>query len=151
MKILIIHGANLGILGKREPEIYGTLTLDEINGILMSEFPNVEFEFFNSNFEGEIVNKLNSLIDSDFDGVVINPGAFTHYSYAIRDAISALKIPVVEVHLSNIYARAQSGETFRQISVIAPVCKGYIAGFGHLSYILGVEAILKLIEKQKAK
>lgn len=143
MKILVIHGANLGILGKREPEIYGLLSIDEINKILMESFKGVEFEFFQSNIEGEIVNKLNSLIDSDFDGVVINPGAFTHYSFAIRDAISALKIPVVEVHLSNLYSRGEI-EGFRQKSVIAPVCKGYIAGFGYLSYILGVEAILKL-------
>ncbi len=149
MKILIIHGANLNILGKREPEIYGTLTLDEINEILKNEFPDVEFEFFQSNFEGEIVNRLNSLIDSDFDGVVINPGAFTHYSYAIRDAISSLKIPVVEVHLSNIQSRAERGEGFRAKSVISAVCKGYIAGFGYLSYILGVEAIVKTMQIKK--
>lgn len=146
MKILVINGANLNILGKREPEIYGQISLSDINKMLMDKFPDVKFEFFQSNFEGEIVNKLNSLIDSDFDGVLINPGAFTHYSYAIRDAISALKIPVVEVHLSNIYARSERGERFRQTSVIAPVCRGYIAGFGYLSYILGVEAILKLNE-----
>ncbi len=144
MKILVINGANLGILEKREPEIYGGISLSEINQILRDEFPGVEFEFFQSNFEGEIVNKLNSIIDSDFDGVVINPGAFTHYSYAIRDAISALKIPVVEVHLSNIYSRAERGEGFRRNSVIAPVCRGYVAGFGYLSYILGVEAIVRL-------
>ncbi len=144
MKILVINGANLGILGKREPEIYGGISLSEINQILRDEFPGVEFEFFQSNFEGEIVSKLNSIIDSDFDGVVINPGAFTHYSYAIRDAISALKIPVVEVHLSNIYSRAEQGEEFRRNSVTAPVCRGYVAGFGYLSYILGVEAILRL-------
>jgi len=140
MKILVIHGANLNLLGKREPEIYGNMTLEQINQTLIKEFPNVEFEFFQSNHEGEIVDKLNSIVDSDFNGVVINPGAFTHYSYAIRDAVLALKIPVVEVHLSNIYAR----EEFRRHSVIAPVCKGHIAGFGHLSYILGVESIVKL-------
>jgi 3-dehydroquinate dehydratase-2 len=149
MKILVINGANLGILGKREPEIYGSITLSEISQILRNEFPEVEFEFFQSNFEGEIVNKLNSIIDSDFDGVVINPGAFTHYSYAIRDAISALKIPVVEVHLSNIYSRAERGEEFRRNSVTAAVCRGYIAGFGYLSYILGIEAILRLNENSK--
>lgn len=149
MKILVINGANLSILGKREPEVYGKMSLSEINQILRDNFPDVEFEFFQSNFEGEIVDKLNSIVDSDFDGVVINPGAFTHYSYAIRDAISALKIPVVEVHLSNIYARAERGEEFRRKSVIAPVCKGYIAGFGYLSYILGVEAILKLRDKRR--
>lgn len=146
MKILVIHGPNLAILGKREPEIYGTLALEEINKTLMENFQDVKFEFFQSDIEGEIVSKLNSIIESDFDGVVINPGAFTHYSYAIRDAISALKIPVVEVHLSNLYARGER-EKFRQKSVIAPVCNGYIAGFGHLSYILGVEAILKLTKK----
>lgn len=149
MKILVINGANLGILGKREPEIYGNVSLSEINQILKDEFPGVEFEFFQSNFEGEIVSKLNSIIDSDFDGVIINPGAFTHYSYAIRDAISALKIPVVEVHLSNAYLRAERGEKFRRNSVTASVCKGYIAGFGYLSYILGVEAILRLNENSK--
>ncbi|CUU07691.1 3-dehydroquinate dehydratase [Candidatus Thermokryptus mobilis] len=145
MKILVIHGANLNLLGKREPEIYGNMTLEQINQTLIKEFPNVEFEFFQSNHEGEIVDKLNSIVDSDFNGVVINPGAFTHYSYAIRDAVLALKIPVVEVHLSNIYAR----EEFRRHSVIAPVCKGHIAGFGHLSYILGVESIVKLKEPER--
>jgi 3-dehydroquinate dehydratase-2 len=145
MKILVIHGPNLNLLGKREPTIYGEVTLEQVNQILISEFPDVEFEFFQSNHEGEIIDKLNSIVESDFDGVVINPGAFTHYSYAIRDAISALKIPVVEVHLSNIYAR----EDFRRHSVIAPVCRGHIAGFGYLSYILGVESIVKLKEPER--
>lgn len=148
MKILVIHGPNLAVLGKRETEIYGTLALDEINRILTENFKNVKFEFFQSNIEGEIVDKLNSIIDSDFNGVIINPGALTHYSYAIRDAVSALKIPVVEVHLSNLYKRGEK-ESFRKKSVVAPACVGYIAGFGHLSYILGVEAILKLLEEKK--
>jgi 3-dehydroquinate dehydratase-2 len=127
MKILVIHGPNLNLLGKREPTIYGEVTLEQVNQILISEFPDVEFEFFQSNHEGEIIDKLNSIVESDFDGVVINPGAFTHYSYAIRDAISALKIPVVEVHLSNIYAR----EDFRRHSVIAPVA-------GDILQVLGI-------------
>ena len=142
MRILIINGANLGVLGFREPEKYGSMKLDELNKKITENFPDVEFEFFQSNSEGEIVDRLNSvLINKNFDGIIINPGAFTHYSYAIRDAIEALDVPVVEVHMTNIYSR----EEFRRKSVIAPVCRGHIAGFGYLSYILGVEAILKII------
>jgi len=143
-RILIINGPNLNLLGTREPAMYGERTLSEINKSLQKKFPDVEFEFFQSNVEGEIINKLHSTLDNQYDGILINPGAYTHYSYAIRDAIAAIKIPVVEVHLSNIHAR----EEFRQRSIIAPVCVGQIAGFGEVSYMLGVMALL---EHQKPK
>jgi 3-dehydroquinate dehydratase-2 len=140
VKVLIINGPNLNLLGFREPEHYGRETLAEINRRIVDSFPQIQFEFFQSNHEGDIVDKLNSVVDSDYDGVIINPGAFTHYSYAIRDAVSILNVPVIEVHLSNIYSR----EDFRHRSVIAPVCAGHIAGFGYLSYILAVEALLQI-------
>lgn len=134
MKFLIVNGPNLNLLGIREPEVYGSQGLSDLEHQLASTFPECEFKFFQSNVEGEIVNALHTAVDGDYDGVVINPGAYTHYSYAIRDAVSALKIPVVEVHLSNTFAR----EEFRKHSVIAPVCKGIIIGFGITSYELAI-------------
>ena len=139
MRILIINGPNLDILGKREPEIYGTTTLWDIENRLKEKFPKVKLEFFQSNSEGLIVDALHKGLDGVTDGVVLNPGAFTHYSYAIRDAVAALKIPVIEVHLSNVHAR----EEFRRKSVIAPVCKGVIAGFGPRGYELAIKYILR--------
>jgi 3-dehydroquinate dehydratase II len=139
MRILIINGPNLDILGKREPAIYGTLTLRDIENRLKEKFPNVKFEFYQSNSEGPIIDALHIALDSVPDGVILNPGAFTHYSYAIRDAVAALKIPIIEVHLSNVQAR----EEFRRESVIAPACKGVIAGFGARVYDLAVEYILE--------
>jgi 3-dehydroquinate dehydratase-2 len=139
MRILIINGPNLDILGKRESEIYGTMTLWDIENRLKEKFPNVKLEFYQSNSEGPIIDTLHKGLDGVTDGVVLNPGAFTHYSYAIRDAVAALKIPVIEVHLSNVHAR----EEFRRKSVIAPVCKGVIAGFGARGYELAVEFILE--------
>jgi 3-dehydroquinate dehydratase II len=139
MRILIINGPNLDILGKREPEIYGTLTLWDIENRLKKKFPKVKLEFYQSNNEGALIDALHKVLDSSIDGVVLNPGAFTHYSYAIRDAVAALKIPVVELHLSNVHAR----EEFRRESVIAPVCTGVIAGLGARGYELAVEFILE--------
>lgn len=139
MKVLIIHGPNLNILEKREPSIYGGKSLDEINGLIMAKARelDIEVEIFQSNFEGEIVEKIQSSMNSNIDGIIINPAAFTHYSIAIRDAIEVLDIPVIEVHLSNIYRR----EEFRAKSVIAPVCLGQITGLGIYSYLIAMEAI----------
>lgn len=138
-RILVIHGPNLNLLGTRERETYGQETLEEVNRHIASQFKNIEIEFFQSNSEGEIIDAIQRA-EKDFDGIVINPGGLTHYSIAIRDAIAAVKMPVVEVHLSNIYSR----EEFRHRSVIAPVCKGQISGFGKESYVLGVQALLRI-------
>jgi 3-dehydroquinate dehydratase-2 len=140
-KILIIHGPNLNLLGEREPEQYGSVTMEQINGDLkkLAAELGVEIETFQSNIEGEIVNAVQNA-RGKFFAIVLNPGGYTHYSVAIRDAISAVKIPTIEVHLSNIYSR----EEFRQKSVIAPVCAGQIAGFGAESYLLGLRAAASL-------
>lgn len=137
MKILVLNGPNLNLLGEREPGIYGELSLDKINSDIekRADELGVQCIFSQSNHEGEIIDRLHSA-RKGCDAVILNAGAYTHYSYAIRDAIAAIKIPVIEVHLSNIHAR----EEFRHTSVIAPVCKGSIAGFGKLSYILALEA-----------
>ena len=139
MKILVINGPNLNLLGRREKEIYGDVTLDEINETLKRRFPKINFHFFQSNTEGEIIDELHTAIDSDYEGVIINPGAYTHYSYAIRDAVAAVTCPVIEVHISNIHKR----EEFRSRSVIAAACAGQIVGFGALSYVLAVDALLQ--------
>lgn len=140
MKILILHGPNLNLLGQREPGIYGTLSLDGINERLgtIAETLGVEIETLQSNHEGALIDALHT---TDASAVVLNAGAFTHYSYALRDAIAAIAKPVVEVHLSNVYARP---EAWRHTSVIAPVCKGAILGFGVLSYELGLHAAVEL-------
>ena len=137
--ILVMNGPNLSRLGKREPEIYGSLTLDDINRGIAEAFPEVRLEFFQSEYEGALIEKLFEIEDrGGFAGVVLNAGAFTHYSIALRDAISSIKVPVVEVHLSNVHKR----EEFRHKSAISAVCIGVIAGFGVESYHLGVRAIL---------
>ncbi len=139
MSILVLNGPNLSRLGKREPEIYGYRTLDGINRELVESFPELFFEFFQSEDEGALLEKLFHIEDKGgYRGVVLNAGALTHYSIALRDAISAITIPVVEVHLSNIYAR----EEFRRKSVISEVCVGVISGFGANSYHLGVRALM---------
>jgi len=137
-KILIINGPNLNLTGLREPSVYGGETLDEINSRIAGQAArlNLEIEFFQSNCEGEIIDALHAA-PQRFSGVILNAGAYTHYSYAIRDAIAAISCPVVEVHMSNIHAR----EDFRRDSVIAPVCAGQICGFGARGYILALTAL----------
>ena len=143
MKILILHGPNLNLLGTREPEVYGSMTLDNINNELieLSKELGVEVKSLQSNHEGGLVDALHDA-RSWADGVVFNPGAYTHTSIALRDAISAIDIPVVEVHLSNVYAR----EEFRHVSMISAVCKGKITGFGWRSYMLGLRALVEMLE-----
>jgi len=142
--ILVIHGPNLNLLGTREADIYGSVTIDEINKELLksAQESSVNLEIMQSNHEGEIVERI-GCAKGKFGAILINPAAYTHTSVAIRDAISAVNIPTVEVHLSNIYAR----EDFRHTSLIAPVAKGQIAGFGKMSYLLGLEAAIGLIGK----
>lgn len=144
MKILVVNGPNLNLLGTREPEVYGTLTLEKINEELLkyAKELGVEIEFFQSNVEGEIVNAIQAA-RQNCAGIVINPAAYTHTSVAIRDAISAVALPAVEIHISNVYAR----EEFRKDSLIAPVCIGQIAGFGLDSYKLAMLALVKFLNK----
>lgn len=137
MRLLVINGPNLNLLGVREPHIYGTQTLADIENDLRESFHNVAFEFFQSNHEGAIIDVIQSAIGSTFDGIMINPGAYTHYSYAIRDALAAVSMPVIEIHLSNIYLR----EEFRRHSVIASVCKAQFSGFGSIGYRLAVTTL----------
>lgn len=139
MKILVINGPNLNLLGDREKENYGEITLDKINTDLknLADELSVEIDFFQSNTEGEIVDKIQSA-KGNFDGIIINPAAYTHTSIALRDAILAVKVPTVEVHLSNIHAR----EEFRHTSFTAPVCIGQIAGFKKDSYLLALRALV---------
>ncbi len=144
MKILVIHGPNLNLLGTREQTVYGKVTLEEIEGTLqkLAVAEKVELEFFQSNHEGEIVTKLQEG-DKDCNAVIINPAAFTHTSVAIRDAIAAISIPVIEVHLSNIAAR----EEFRHNSHVSPVAAGVISGFGPESYLLGLRGAIGLVRR----
>ena len=143
-KILIIHGPNLNLLGKREEDIYGTTSLDEINAKLgkMAAASDFAADFFQSNHEGEIVDAIGKAPGNGVNAILINPAAYTHTSVAIRDAIAAVQIPTVEVHLSNIYAR----EEFRHTSMSAPVCRGQISGFGVDSYYLGLRAVMNLLQ-----
>ena len=143
MKILIIHGPNLNMLGKREPDIYGATTIEEINAALTNKAKGLgaEVTFFQSNSEGEIVSNIQDAM-SKFEGVVINPGAYTHTSVAIRDAILSSGLPVVEVHISNIHKR----EDFRQKSFVSGVALGVISGFGVNSYMLGLSGLIDYLK-----
>ena len=138
MKILIINGPNLNLLGTREPLHYGTGTMDSVLDALKSQYPDVQFDYYQSNVEGFLIDRLHQTLEKPCDGVVLNAGGYTHTSVALRDAIAAIKVPVVEVHISNVHSR----EEFRQRSLISAVCKGVICGFGLDSYRLGVEALL---------
>ena len=137
-KILILNGPNLNLQGKRDTDIYGTLTFDEYLETLRQRFPQEEIDLVQSNVEGELINALHASVGV-YDGVVMNAGGYTHTSVAIRDAIAAISTPVVEVHISSILAR----EEFRHVSMLAPVCRGSIMGFGLDSYRLGIEALKK--------
>ena len=141
-RILIINGPNLNMLGKREPTVYGSKTLADINSNIQSyaQAMKISCVFFQSNHEGEIIDKIHSVL-TDYDGCIINAGAYTHYSYAIRDAVACIDKPFIEVHMSNVHSR----EEFRQKSVISEVCKGVIAGFGANSYLLAVSAMRDLL------
>jgi len=134
MKIQIINGPNLNLIGAREPEIYGSISFEDYLQQLLTLYPKIEIGYFQSNVEGEIINKLHET-GFDCDGIVLNAGAYTHTSLAIRDAIKSISTPVVEVHISNVHAR----ESFRRKSMLAGVCKGVIAGFGLDSYRLAIE------------
>jgi len=146
MKILIIHGPNLNMLGKREPEIYGNAKLDDINKQLKKEARKLktDVDFFQSNSEGDIVSKIQHALNN-FDGIIINPGAYTHTSIAIRDSILSVGLPVIEVHISNIYKR----EDFRQKSFISGVSVGVISGLGINSYILGLRGMSDYLRAKK--
>ena len=139
MKILIVNGPNLNLLGRREPEIYGNMTFEDYLSVLRERFPQVDLAFFQSNCEGALVTKLQ---EEGFtvDGIVLNAGAYTHTSIALLDCIRAIACPVVEVHLSNVWQR----EHFRNHSMIAPACTGVVAGFGLDSYRRAIEALLQL-------
>jgi 3-dehydroquinate dehydratase-2 len=138
MKIIIVNGPNLNLLGKRETSIYGSESFDVYFESLKNSFPDIEFLYYQSNIEGELVSKIHEF-GFNTDGIIINAGAYTHTSVAIRDAISGVKTPVVEVHISNTLTR----EDFRHKSMIGPVCKGCIMGFGLDSYRLAVQSFLK--------
>lgn len=136
MKFLFVNGVNLNMTGEREKGVYGTQTLDQINAEISAHFKGDKCEFFQSNIEGEICTAIQSADKNGYDGVILNAGAYTHYSIAIRDAIASVKTPVIEVHMSNVHAR----EEFRHKSVISEVCRGVICGFGKNSYILAAES-----------
>ncbi|MDM7997921.1 MAG: type II 3-dehydroquinate dehydratase [Acidobacteriota bacterium] len=148
MKILLIHGPNLNLLGTRSPEIYGSSGLEEINAQMESiaDAAGAELRTFQSNSEGALIDAIHEAAHWA-DGIVINPGAYAHYSYAIRDALASIKVPAIEVHLSNIYAR----EEFRWQSVISPVVAGCISGLGWRSYACGIQAIIGLIQDRAAE
>ena len=139
MKILILNGANLNLLGTREPDIYGSTSMDDVLTYLKSEYSQHVIEYFQSNFEGEIIGKIQ---ENDFDALIINPGAFTHYSYAIADALKNLKKPKIEVHISNIYQR----EEFRQKSVTAAYTDAVLSGFGTEGYRLAIIHLISTMQ-----
>lgn len=139
MRILVLHGPNLNLLGQRQPEVYGSLGNDELMAMLRSAFGQVEFDYFQSNHEGELIDQLQQAREKGMQGILLNAGAYTHTSIALADALASVTLPVVEVHISNIYAR----EPYRQVSLLAPHCAGTISGFGFKGYLLGVHALLE--------
>jgi 3-dehydroquinate dehydratase-2 len=145
LTVLVLNGPNLNTLGTREPDVYGTVTLEQISEMLLGRGKTQEItvESFQSNYEGALIERIQQSV-GNVDGIIINPGALTHYSIALRDAIAAAKIPTIEVHLSNIYAR----ESFRHHSVIAAVCSGHIAGLGWRGYVLALDALAEIIREQ---
>lgn len=149
MKIKVINGPNLNLLGVRKPEIYGHETLKDLEEVLRKkgEALGVEMHFFQSNHEGDLIDSIQDCLES-VDGVILNAGAYSHYSYGIRDAIEAISKPVVEVHISNIFAREES---FRHESVLSSVCIGVITGFGFLGYELGLEALINEIKGRESR
>ena len=136
-KIIIINGPNLNLLGKREPEVYGSLTFSEFLETIREKYPNVELDYFQSNIEGELIDKIQE-VGFSYDGIVLNAAAYTHTSIGIGDAVKAIETPVIEVHISNTYSR----EEFRHQSNISPVAKGVILGFGLQSYELAIQSFL---------
>ena len=138
-RIQIINGPNLNLLGKREPTVYGNQTFDDYLLILKKQFPDIQLDYFQSNIEGELINKLQE-VGFSYDGIILNAGAYTHTSIAIADAIRSITVPVIEVHISNVFKR----ETYRHHSYLSEACKGCIVGFGLNSYHLGIEAILHI-------
>ncbi len=144
MRILVLNGPNLNLLGQREPDIYGHSSLEEMNAFIRGYFKKTEIEFFQSNHEGVLIDKLHEAPER-YNGVVFNPGALTHYAYALRDAVKAINIPVIEVHLSNVHAR----EPFRTKSVIASVVRGTISGLGAYGYVLAVRALAHFAKKEQ--
>lgn len=136
-KILIINGPNLNLLGRREPGVYGATPFDEFLAALRRRYPDVQIDYFQSNIEGELINRIHE-VGFDYDGIVLNAGAYTHTSIALQDAIRAVPAPVVEVHISNVHAR----ESFRHVSMIASACRGVVCGFGLDSYRLALEGLL---------
>lgn len=146
-KILVIHGPNLNLLGKREPQIYGAVSLEEINQRLqeVAAAEGAELRILQSNHEGTLIDAIQAAA-TWADGLLINPAAYTHTSYALRDAIAAVGLPAVEVHLTNIYAR----EPFRHASVIAPICVGQVSGFGWWSYVWGLRALLQTLRQRES-
>ena len=137
MKIAIINGPNLNLLGKREPEVYGTASFDDCFNALVAKYPNIEFEYFQSNIEGELITKIQE-VGFSYDGIILNAAAYTHTSVGIGDAVKAIITPVIEVHISNTFAR----ESFRHQSFISPNAKGIVIGFGLKSYELALQSLL---------
>ena len=147
MKILVLHGINLNMFGKRDPAQYGTTTLAEINAsvVALGKELGAQVETFQTNFEGAMAERIHQAHANGLDAVIINAGAWTHYSYGIRDALAILKCPIIEVHMSNIHAR----EAFRHVSVLAEIAKGQICGFGADSYLLGLRAAVSSVQASK--
>lgn len=142
MKIQIINGPNLNLLGMREPDVYGSDSFDNYMEMLRRQYPEIEFSYFQTNIEGDIINKIHE-VGFSYDGIILNAGGYTHTSVAIRDAIKTVATPTIEVHISNVHSR----EEFRHHSMISAVCMGVIAGFGLSSYSLGVQALIQANKK----